>query len=319
MRQEDIVHFQRQIEALNDALHRKYDGLLSMTRADLGKRITPEIGTFTPLTRLSDGELRAVGSLYGVDGSTAGKGGAHPHYVLLFQGLALSTRGAEERVRKLYTPVLTDDDAVTAEKLADRYLAESELEAAIRIVEEDEDRKDPAVLIMDGGLLRYKIHARDKWEELRALCLREGVLLVGAIKDVKTREIASRTGKEGFYDREFLAGKLDYGELLLLAERDEEDAESKESAGLRSGFYRPSKRWEVVGLDVLEEQADRLVSLARLLFTLTPQRGRGVPYWIDVVDKRAKISPRDMEMLLEEGMDRDLMERFFVSERERRV
>ena len=317
MNREDLYEFQNQMRALNRALKEKYDPLFSMSKKDFKGSLTEEIGTLFHLDPLNEEELKNMGTVAGVDGSVVRSGGAHPHYIELFQGLALSLKG-EKRVRRVYTPVLTEDDAMSAEKIHDRYLAEVELEAAIAIIDEG----DVNIIMMDGGLLRYKINSREKWEELRSRCISENILLVGAIKDIKTRDIAERMGKaRAFYDREILAGKLDRGELLLLSERAKEEAGemSKEAAGLTSGFYRPTDHWEVVGLDVLEEQKDQLMTLARLLYTLTPKKGRGVPFWIDVVDKRVKVSPTDLQLLMEESMDRDMMERFFVSERDRRV
>lgn len=318
MNREDLYEFQNQMRALNRALKEKYDPLFSMSKKDFKGSLTEEIGTLFHLDPLNEEELKNMGTVAGVDGSVVRSGGAHPHYIELFQGLALSLKGEEKRVRRVYTPVLTEDDAMSAEKIHDRYLAEVELEAAIAMIDEG----DVNIIMMDGGLLRYKINSREKWEELRSRCISENILLVGAIKDIKTRDIAERMGKaRAFYDREILAGKLDRGELLLLSERAKEEAGemSKEAAGLTSGFYRPTDHWEVVGLDVLEEQKDQLMTLARLLYTLTPKKGRGVPFWIDVVDKRVKVSPTDLQLLMEESMDRDMMERFFVSERDRRV
>lgn len=318
MNQGDLFEFKRQMGALNRVLKEKYDPLFALTGEELKRSIGEEVGTFVSMEPLTDRELKDLGLVAGVDGSVARAGGAYPHYLELFQGLALSVLGDIHQIRKIYTPVLTDDDAAGAEKIRDRYLAEVEMDAAIGLIEET----DTGVLMMDGGLLRYRINSPKKWEDLRDLCLKRGVLLVGAIKDIKTKEIAERTGKaRAFYDREILAGKLRRGELLLLKERSFEEAGemSKEAAGLVSGFYRPTDHWEVVGLDVLKEQKGAVLTLARLLYTLTPKKGRGVPFWIDVVDARVKVSPEDIRRLMEETLDRAMMERFFISERDRRV
>lgn len=315
MNQEDLLAFRRQIGELNDALKKKYSPLLRKSKKE-SKADLAEVGTVTSLEPLSAEELRSVGAVAGVDGSVVRQGGAHPHYVELYQGLALSMEKKERRIRRIYTPLLTSDDSSTAEQLHDRYLAEVELEAAAALVEEEE----VAVLIMDGGLLRYAINSPEKWEALRVLCMDTDTLLVGAIKDIKTRDIARRTNRgRDFYDREFLAGKLEVGEMLVLKEIDEDDDGGKMQSGLVGAFYRPTRHWEVVGMDMLAEQQSSLPFLARLLYTLTPKNGRGVPYWIDIVDREVKVSRREVRLILEEAMDRDLMERFFVSERDRRA
>lgn len=316
MNQEDLLAFRREIGALNEALKTKYDPLFQKSGVDFKKDLTEDVGTIHKLNPLSEAELCEVGPVAGVDGSVIRQGGAYPHYVEFYQGLALSMQKKERRIRRIYTPLLAGDDAVSAEKLHDRYLAEVELEAAMALVEEE----DLAVLIMDGGLLRYAINSPAKWEDLRRLCLAEETLLVGAIKDIKTRDIARRMGRgHDFYDREYLAGKLDVGELLILAEDEDEEEKGKTAAGLVGAFYRPTRHWEVVGMDVLREQKEALNFLARLLFTLTPKNGRGVPFWIDIVDREVKVKQKEVRLILEEAMDREMMERFFVSERDRRV
>ena len=316
MNQEDLLAFRREIGALNEALKTKYDPLFQKSGAEFKKDLTKDVGTIHKLEPLSEAELQKVGPVAGVDGSVIRQGGAYPHYVEFYQGLALSMQKKERRIRRIYTPLLAGDDAAYAEKLHDRYLAEVELEAAMALVEEE----DVAVLMMDGGLLRYAINSPAKWEELRGRCLAENTLLVGAIKDIKTRDIARRMGRgHDFYDREYLAGKLDVGELLILAEDEDEEEKGKTAAGLVGAFYRPTRHWEVVGMDVLLEQKDALNFLARLLLTLTPKNGRGVPFWIDIVDREVKVKQKEVRLILEEAMDREMMERFFVSERDRRV
>lgn len=316
MNQEDLLAFRREIDALSEALKTKYDPLFQKSGAEFKKDLTKDVGIIHKLEPLSEAELQKVGPVAGVDGSVIRQGGAYPHYVEFYQGLALSMQKKERRIRRTYTPLLAGDDAAYAEKLHDRYLAEVELEAAMALVEEE----DVAVLMMDGGLLRYAINSPAKWEELRGRCLAENTLLVGAIKDIKTRDIARRMGRgHDFYDREYLAGKLDVGELLILAEDEDEEEKGKTAAGLVGAFYRPTRHWEVVGMDVLTEQKDALNFLARLLFTLTPKNGRGVPFWIDIVDREVKVKQKEVRLILEEAMDREMMERFFVSERDRRV
>ncbi len=275
MNQEDLLAFRREIDALSEALKTKYDPLFQKSGAEFKKDLIKDVGTIHKLEPLSEAELQKVGPVAGVDGSVIRQGGAYPHYVEFYQGLALSMQKKERRIRRIYTPLLAGDDAAYAEKLHDRYLAEVELEAAMALVEEE----DVAVLMMDGGLLRYAINSPAKWEELRGLCLAENTLLVGAIKDIKTRDIARRMGRgHDFYDREYLAGKLDVGELLILAEDEDEEEKGKTAAGLVGAFYRPTRHWEVVGMDVLTEQKDALNFLARLLFTLTPKNSRGLPF-----------------------------------------
>ncbi len=111
---------------------------------------------------------------------------------------------------------------------------------------------------MDGGLIRYNIYAHDKWIELKERCEKEGIILVGVIKDIKTSIIGDTMKdlnpniEECFYDRELLFGQLDYGEIILI--RDE--VNKKRAKGIficifkiifssnsnRYGYNRKSKR-----------------------------------------------------------------------------
>jgi len=58
--------------------------------------------------------------------------------------------------------------------------------------------------------------------------------------------------------------------------------------------------------------------MAKLIVTLTPENSRGVPLFLDIVDKEVKITDDLIEALLERYLDRDIYERLFVSERDKR-
>ena len=302
--------FREQINGLNEVLHKKYDSILSMDKEDLKKKLL-SLGRLEKMEILSEEELKTLAPLVGVDGSTVRLGGAHPHYVEIFQGLAKSTQGQDIFMQRLYTPLISTDTEEEGSKLHNKLLAEVEIDCAIASIEEIR----PKVIIMDGGLLRYKINCEDKWKILQEMSIAEEVLICGAIKDIKTYMISESLGYGlNFYDREVLAGKLDRGEIFIV----NEEENTKNSKGFSSAFYRPSKHNEVVGIDVLNEQKQYIEFLCRVLYTLTPSESRGVPFWIDIVDKECKLTPETLRVLLEENLDRDLMERFFISERDRR-
>lgn len=71
-------------------------------------------------------------------------------------------------------------------------------------------------------------------------------------------------------------------------------------------------------MDILDTQREYLEEMARLVFTLTPENSRGVPLWLDIVDKEVKISDDILRALMELYMDRGIYERFFISERDKR-
>ncbi len=306
----DLEHMQAMLKELNTALRTKYGDMLTMDQEEFRKKLGT-IGRLRQLSPMTEEELSAkVDSIIGVDGSTNRMGGNYPHYIELFQGLAKSTKGEEIYIQKIYTPLL-DESSKEDLSRKNKYLAQVELEAAIEAVE----KHPPTLLMMDGGLVRYMIECENKWEQLRCLCETEEVLLVGAIKDIKTSMISEALGHGStFYDREILSGKLNYGELFVLSE----DVSNKKSEELSSGFYRSTRHIGVAGVDILTSQQDSLEEMVRLMLSLTPKNGRGVPFWIDQVDREVKITHGYMEALLEENLDRDLLEQFFISERDRR-
>lgn len=289
---------------VNDALHRKYDPIF--------KDASPleELGRVVKVAPLAVEELKTLGTLAGVDGSNVRAGGAHPHYIELFQGLAKVITGEELTVQDLFTPIL---DGGTGDEGSEsrRRLAAVELKAALKALESWE----LSILIMDGGLLRYKIDCEELWEPLRERALERGVLLVGAIKDIKTHMIAEARGlKNHYYDKDYLVGRLRQGEAFF----PKDEVNPKVAEGLVSAFYRPSRHPDVVGMDVLIQQRDQMELLMGLLLSLTPANSRGVPYWMDIVDSACKVHPQTLQLLMEEHLDRSYMERFFVSERDRR-
>ena len=272
-----------------------------------------EVGKEIELRRLTKEELASFGEVVGVDGSVNRKGGEHPHYVELYRGLALGTQGNQTVREDIYTPLLDDalaskraEDILTAADSRKRRLAEIELEVAIAHIE----TQHPTLLMMDGGLLRFKIFDPEQWTRLRELCLERDILLIGVIKDIKT----SIFGEEGVYDREVLYGRLGYAKAILV----DDEKNDKSEVGLSSAFLRTSKGISVVGLDMLKEQGEEKERICNLLFSLTPEHGRSVPLWLDIVDREAKIGNEELEGLLQENLDRDIYRRYFVSERDLR-
>lgn len=311
MRPEEI-RLKEEILALNQRLRSSFASGIHWDPQEFIAFIEAQAGPLRDLRKLSKEELSAIGPVVGVDGSVNRSGGAYPHYVELYRGLALSTDGGREYVEEVYTPLL-DKEEVTFGEPPDarkKKLAAVELDAARAYVE----KGDLRILMMDGGLIRYRLEALEKWEALREACLSKGVILMGVIKDIKT-DILGRTERTaGMYDREVLFGNLPYGKWVPIRE----EKNLKGEYGLASCFLRPSKGIQVIGIDLLKEQERHLEMLANLVFSLCPIDGRGVPLWLDITDREAKISHAYMEGMLEQFLDRDIYIRFFVSERDLR-
>jgi hypothetical protein len=316
------------INRLNNMLVDKYRGILSLESCDLRNFIERNVGPIIPISKLSKDQLlyySQEGGIVGVDGSNNRMGGAYPHFVEVYQGLAKSTLHKDDPIFKtdIYTPLysetkedILEEDGRIEETEKNKRLSTIELEVALEGIK----KFKPYALLMDGGFIRYNIYSYEKWMELRQECEKRGILLVGVIKDIKTSIIGDKLRedafvKECFYDRELLFGLLNYGEIIAI----KDDATKKAKIGYSSIFMRSSLAPSVIGMDILDSQRDHIEEMAKLIFTLTPENSRGVPLWLDMVDKEVKISDAMMRGLMERYMNRDIYERFFLSERDKRT
>ncbi len=282
------------------------------------------------MEKLLKGQLaiyETKGGIVGVDGSVNKMGGAYPHFIEVFQGLAKSTCKDSEAIflSDIYTPIIDDKKTKTLEENKDdkgdkeertRLLANIEVEVAL----ESARVHKPYAILMDGNLIRYYIYSYDLWIQLRQECERNNILLVGVIEDIKTSIIGDKLGQLNkktlakAYDREILFGQLEYGEMIVI----DDEVNSKHKAGYSSVFMRSSLSPSVIGMDIIDTQKEHLEEMANLVFTLTPENSRGVPLWLDLVDREVKISDALMKGLIEKYMDKAIYERFFVSERSKR-
>ncbi|MCK9443368.1 MAG: DNA double-strand break repair nuclease NurA [Tissierellaceae bacterium] len=316
------------IRELNQVLLDKYSQIFSKDREFLRDFIGKHIGPIDTMKKLDKKHLalyQARGGIVGVDGSTNTMGGAFPHFVQLFQGLAKSTLIEKDDIfmSDLYSPLFTeastnplekDEEVQTAKR--NKLLSDIELKVALESVK----RHKPYGILMDGSLIRYNIYSADLWKQLRQTCEEEGILLVGVIKDIKTSTIGDML-KEVYpnlsinaYDRELLFGILDYGEIIYIRDQ----VSKKYEYDYSSVFMRSSQAPTVIGVDIIDSQKSHIEEMSRLVYTLTPENSRGVPLWLDLVDKEVQISDTIMEGLMEKYMDRGIYERFFISERVKR-
>lgn len=316
------------ISNLNKSIQESYGDILSLDKKKLRDFIQKNIGSIITMEKLENSQLalyEAKGGIVGVDGSTNRMGGAYPHFVEVFQGLAKSTLIKDKPIFKadIYTPLFGEDEENILEEekkeereKRNRLLANIEVEVALESIK----KLNPYAILMDGSLIRYSIDAYDTWIQLREECEKRGILLVGVIKDIKTSIIGDKIVKGNPnmeikpYDREILFGQLNYGEMIKI----NDNVNNKKEYGYSSLFMRSSLAPTVIGMDIIDSQKEYIEEMGRLVFTLTPENSRGVPLWLDLVDKEVKISDAIMQGLMERYMDRDIYERFFVSERARR-
>lgn len=311
----NLQDLEGQLREVNKSLKDKYNFIFSLDNDAFRKEITENVGRLIKMEKFPKEKLSKYKRTVGVDGSNNRSGGAFPHFIEIFQGLAKSTDGNEIYKNKVYTPTL--NDIYEDKNLSQKYLATIEIETALEYI----DKYDFDYLMMDGGFIRYKINCLNLFTELRETCEAKNIILFGVIKDLKTNVIArSLEIDESIYDREILFNRLKTGEAVLIRnEINKKFIKDGLGEGFSSAFMRTSKFPGAVGLDILDTQERYLEEISSLIYTLTPMSSRGVPLWLDIVDRDVKITDEILTTLLEEYLDRDVYERFFISERDKRT
>lgn len=306
------------VSLLNDRLNDRMNESRSMSDGDFKDFIERNIGKIEIVEPADEEVLKSyekAGGIVCVDGSVNRVGGANPHYVDFFQGLAKSTKLKDGVfLSNLDSPLLDVDQDYSNPVRRDRLLAEIEMKVAIEGIK----KLSPKILMMDGSLLRYRIYSESLWKELKDEVLTRDILFMGVIKDIKTSMIKDvlNAGGESVdsYDREMLFGRLKYREMISIY--DVRNQEKKK--GLSSAFLRSSSDPNVIGIDIISEQADYLKKMASLVLSITPYNSRGVPLFIDITDNEVKIKNSVLRALLETGLDRRNLEVFIRSERDKR-
>ncbi|MCM3762601.1 DNA double-strand break repair nuclease NurA [Alkalihalobacillus oceani] len=247
----------------------------------------------------------------GVDGSVNQTKGEPPHVLYVFQALAKTTTGHQCLTSDVYAPILEkNDEEDQGKNWRAHILAKLELEAAFQLLEQ----RDVGLLLMDGALYHYRIDAQEEWERLRQKALEKDVVLIGVSEEITTENLMKleafhmyRNRPQAF-DRDLLFGVLERDELVYV-----ETIQHK--AGLQSVWMRPSADPAITGFDMLEEQAHLKEEVGNLLATLTPKDGRGIPLWLDYIDREVRVTDKLVEALVEQYIDPELQHRFFAKKR----
>lgn len=201
--------------------------------------------------------------------------------------------------------------------LADQQMVEMELRAAIEAME----RFQPYLVLMDGGFSRLKGKGGDLWDQFEELALTSGTIVVGVIEEVGSYRLKSRLEQgvddvlDGFvrgHDREILFGTLQEGEWL----------KTSLDRPIKQDFYtvftRLSDLPQAGACDFLREQADAVVDVIDFLYTITPDKSRGIPLWLDLVDAEVRLTKKQIDMIVRMNVDVENIESFLRPQRDRR-
>ena len=233
--------------------------------------LSDHVGPIRGLSRLADQALQGTlggRPLAGVDGSISSFGGEYPHYIDFLRALAMSTDGKRVVSHDLYCPLAElrrDWGGAAAERDNERRqqnLAELEMRVAVEVAEQVR----PALLLLDGPLVRFDMRANRSFNILRQKVLQYNILLCGCIENIESRVISSLLPEgvsvswRGAFDRDILWGVLQSGEILEI----ENPAKGRGGTGtprqvgpsIRTWFMRASWEPGVVGIDMLEEQVE---------------------------------------------------------------
>jgi hypothetical protein len=281
-----------------------------------------EIGRRKTLEKLKKVEIEKIVSdkgIVGVDGSINSYGGIYPHYVSIIQALAKSTKKNTDDIllQDIYVPMFEEHQAEMEDESRRRSrMSGLELKAASIAIESMEAK----LFLMDGSLIHYSIDCPEEWKNFKQKALDNGKIIIGITEEVKTKDIVNAVkniidiNDDMLYDREILFGVLEQGELLEFMYTETKKSES----GIRTCYARLSEDPQVIGFDFLQEQYEEGMSYSNLIYTLTPPKGRGIPLWLDIVDKEVKVTDDMVKAYVESCMGRDIIETYLNPKRNKR-
>lgn len=291
-----------------------------------------QAGRIRRLQHLKGAELGSVladGLLVGVDGSINTFGGQFPYYVDLLRAVAKPSAGESVVVKGIHCPIPPDDEDEEIalrndNEIRQRKLAELEVQAAIAAI----DRFRPKVVLMDGPLVRFDMRAKDSFFTLCQKVIRDRIALLGCIENIESKVLGTVLGDHipagwrNRYDRDLLWDLLEYGEVLEIRTaakglpRPGFEAEAAKVVPICTWFMRSSWDPAVVGLDMLQAQLDISGVYADYLYTLSPADGRGIPIWLDLVDREVRLT--DVELQAYTELLEPQVRRVFRSKRDAR-
>ncbi|MGA8942975.1 MAG: DNA double-strand break repair nuclease NurA [Thermoactinomyces sp.] len=314
------AELKNKLRQLNESLKQAYP-IHSFDGAKIRERLQ-EAGTFYTLTKMNGTEIRnwlQGGLLVGVDGSVNSTRGSQDRTLSVFQALAKGTQGGEKWDADVYTPLLDEEDgeegkAAREARKRGTLLSRLEMKVTMEAIRE----WAPRVVMADGSLRHYAIDDNEVWEQLMQLAELKNTLMVGVSEEIGTRTLVKELFPEYpvWTDRDLLYGVLKVGEAYEWEGWSQgQQAETR----LWKMVFRASRSPQPIGLDGLASQREERLHLAELVYSLTPEQGRGIPYWLDIVDRQVRVTNPLVETMVEQYIDPEIRYRLLSSKRSDRI
>lgn len=289
-------------KSFNDRLLDKHRKL----KIEATKEKLSTLGEFFMSRHLTDEEMESFlpKGIAAVDGSNNSYGGADPNIIHFLRACYIPDMKREmvEEVRIL-SPLVDVEVSPKSE------LSKLEVIAAKKGLL----KYDSKALLMDGGLIRYIADAEDEYNELLELVKERDTLFMGVIEDMKSRSVAKKLGIDGF-DRELFFGKLAPGEAFFLYD----EFNLKKESAISTIYLRPGNDPMAISIDFPSVSVDKRELITNLVRTLTPDMSRGIPFILDIVDKYAKVTDKDMQYFIKKYISEDVKRLYLDEARQKR-
>lgn len=308
-----------EVSDLNERLKNRKN-VSKLSRKDVRDLITDEIGDIKVYERFSVDKLKEIkkdGCICVVDGSVNRIGANYPNYVEFFQSMALLSSDQEPLVKAdILCPLVDEFSERDQFQISKQTLCATELAVAIEAV----SHHDIKILMMDGTLMRYNLEAEDLYNDLVELCDMKGVFLVGVVEEINTKIIMNTFNENGvnvgmLFDREALFNVLDMNEGFVVKEH----KSRKKEYDIEQAFIRTSKDPCVIAIDTPSQNMDDFDEIISFVLTMSDENTRGVPFLLDLVDKKTRIDNKQAEILAKKYLDTEMYQSIFRSQRSKRV
>ena len=308
-----------EVSRLNERLKNRKN-VSKLSREDIRNLITNNIGEIKVYDRFSVDKLKEIkqdGCICVVDGSVNRIGANYPNYVEFFQSMALLSSDQEPLVKAdILCPLVDEFSERDQFKISKQKLCETELAVAIEAVLNHKIK----LLMMDGTLMRYCIEAKASYDKLIKICDEKGVILVGVVEEISTKIIMNTFNENNnnvgmLFDREALFNVLDMNEGFVV----EDHKSRKVEYNIEQAFIRTSKDPCVIAIDIPSQNKDDFDEIISFVLTLSDENTRGVPFLLDLVDKKTRIDNKQAEILAKKYLDTEMYQSIFRSQRSKRV